>query len=241
MVDENSIEEMAERIIVELQQGENADFKKTVDLVEALYKLEEYDCLADLIEADLPHNTSDKFFSEIISRVESSESFAKELVGLVQSNPFVSPNDLEIISSWSDLIWDDNRCGTATAAINQRTPSSVLKKLATNKSGEIRYRVAVNKSATEEILCYLIEYETSRAEEFYARDKMFIEIAIRTDVTDITLYKLAEATSDEIVRALILANPNSSQITKDFCMNNSYAEGVDFEEMKKRSESWNLP
>jgi len=233
MTSEFDAREIVEMIIEELEKGESANFKRTVDMVEELYRAEEFDYLADLIEDELPKNTSDYFFSEIISRADSNKGFTEEMVGLLQENPYISPKDLETIHVWSDLIWDDKRCGTATAAINPRTPSDILMILSRHKDEDFRYRVAINKGSTNEVISSLVDYETGRtwdrednSSQMLFQRHLFIQIAVREDVSDSTLLKIAEFTNNEVVRAVILTNPNSSDKTKEVCRSRGYDKTI---------------
>jgi hypothetical protein len=197
-----------------------------IEMMEALHEAECFNELADLVEELLKEGESYELFHNIIERWPKSKDFTEEMVALVCERDLISPKDLEIISTWADLIWDHDsddyirsKCGMATAACNPRTEPNVLKKIAMDCSWEIACRVAANPRTDWETLFSLAKKVVDNESGFKEHEtaSVIVTMFIRTDVSEATLYKLRNLISNHEVVELMdkyLADKEDDQLLR---------------------------
>ena len=190
----------------------NSNSQEIIKMMEALHQTENFDELANLVEEELEDGKTYSLFSEIIKYLPQNKNFVDEVVALVCARDLISPEDLEVVSTWEDLTWDydsddynRSKCGMATAACNTHTDPSVLKKIASNCSWEIACRVASNTSTSWETLCQLTSRAIDSANGFedYAIPSVVLTIFMRTDMTEAKLLELRKLIANHEVIELV--------------------------------------
>jgi hypothetical protein len=197
-----------------------------IQMMEALRAAECFDELADLVEEVFEEGQTYKLFHAIIEYLPHNKDLVEELVALVCERDLISPEDLERISTWDELIWsydsDDynrSKCGMATAACNTRTQPDVLAKIAMNCSGEIACRITANPRTPWDTLFYLARKATSDAGSFgkFTIPSVILPIFMRADITEAKIHELRLLIENHEVIELVdkfLANRNDPEIRR---------------------------
>lgn len=204
----------------------NDEIPTIIEMLEALHGTENFNELAELVEDEMQEGETYKLFHEIIKFLPQNKNFVEEIVSLVSQRDLISPEDLEVISTWSDLTWDydsddynRSKCGMATAACNTRTEPEVLAQIASQCSWEIACRVAANPRTSWETLFSLASRAIDETNSFgqFAIPSVILPMFMRADITEANLYKLRTMLACHEVIELVdkcIANQNDPEVLR---------------------------
>jgi hypothetical protein len=194
--------------------GEQGAIKKTVTVLLNLWKEEDFESIEIFAEETLGDETPKALISEILSKSDKHSDFVEDFVACIDGRAIVNQEDFSrLVKMKRSTREHDNeefnasRCGRASAALNPECPPKLLLDLAQDEKWEIRYRVALNPSATSDILNSLSSGSYEKGYEYLAE---FIEatVALHKNTSSSTLEELASS-ENEVIRTAVACNPNA--------------------------------
>ena len=219
---EEDPEELYE-ILVEKTLKKTLTNKQVIEILETFFVNEEFDFLAEFVEDALPENEHVDLFHEIIEYSDINKELAEELVALVCERELMSEDDLELVSTWNELIWNGNsddyirsKCGTATAATNPRTSVKTLLSILENCNGKVRYRIAANPASDFQVLRKIVQIELGNFEgyELLTNKCSVFKVFTRSDLKETEFIELRSIVKDiEILEAIDKLLSNREDVT----------------------------
>jgi hypothetical protein len=209
-VEDLDLEELYDSIL----DGEQGAIKKTVTALLNLWKEEDFESVEIFAEETLGDETPKALISEILSKLDKHSDFVEDFVACIDGRAIVNQEDFpRLVKMKRSTREHDNeefnasRCGRASAALNPECPPKLLLDLAKDEKWEIRYRVALNPSATSDILNSLLSGSYEKGFEDLAE---FIEatVALHKNTSSSTLEELANS-ENEVIRTAVSCNPNT--------------------------------
>ena len=208
---EVDLEELFESVL----DGKSSAIPKTIDALVELWDEEDWESVEIFAEETLTDETPKKFVTQILALRESKLDFVEDFVASIDGRPIVATSDfpilMEMLRSSRESDSDEfnaTRSGRASAALNPECPTKLLAELARDENWEIRYRVALNPSATSEVLDSILDGSYPDGLEFLA-EHLEATIALHKNSSDALLEKLS-ASENSIVRSAVACNPNAS-------------------------------
>jgi hypothetical protein len=211
MAEEVDLEELFESML----EGETAAISKVVKQLKYLWDEEEWEDIEIFAEEILTDETPKNFITKVLKERTSNPDFVADFVASIDGKRIVHAKDfptlMEFTTSSRESDSDEfnaSRCGRASAAMNPDCPPKLLSALALDERWEIRYRVALNPSATTKVLGSIVGGSYPDGLEFLSE---FLEttIALHKNADAALLEKLAQS-ENQAVRTAVACNPNAS-------------------------------
>ena len=194
--------------------GEQGAIKKTVTALLDLWNDDDFESVEIFAEETLTEDVPKKFISKILALSDEHLEFVEDFVASIDGKPIVDKGDFPTLMEFTKSSresdneeFNASRSGRASVAMNPECPPELLLKLAKDEKWEIRYRVALNPSATSDILNSLLSGSYEKGYEDLAE---FIEatVALHKNTSSSTLEKLASS-ENEVIRTAVACNPNA--------------------------------
>ena len=211
MAEEVDLEELFES----MREGETSAISKVVKQLKQLWDEEEWEDIEIFAEEILTEETPKNFITKVLKERTSNPDFVADFVASIDGKRIVHAKDFSTLMEFSTSSregdneeFNASRCGRASAALNPDCPLKLLAALALDERWEIRYRVALNPSATTEILASIIGGSYPDRLDFLSE---FLEttIALHKNADAALLEKLAQS-ENQAVRTAVACNPNAS-------------------------------
>ncbi len=207
---EVDLEELYDSIL----DGEQGAIKKTVTALLDLWNDDDFESVEIFAEETLTDDAPKKFISEVLAQADENPDFVEDFVASIDGKPIVDKSDFPTLMEFTKSSresdneeFNASRSGRASVAMNPDCPPELLLKLAKDERWEIRYRVALNPSATSDILNSLLSGSYEKGYEDLAE---FIEatVALHKNTSNDTLEVLANA-ENEVIRTAVVCNPKT--------------------------------
>jgi|LakMenEpi03Aug12_release.lakeMendotaPanAssembly.Ray.scaffolds.fasta_scaffold111132_3 hypothetical protein len=211
MAEEVDLEELFES----MREGESSAISKVVKQLKLLWDDEEWEDIEIFAEEILTDETPKDFITKVLEVRSSDADFVADVVASIDGKRIVHPKDFPIMMEFTTSTREgDNeefnatRSGRASAALNPDCPPELLATLAKDEMWEIRYRVALNPSATTEILASIIGGSYPDRLDFLSE---FLETTVALHKnSDASLLEKLAISENQAVRTAVACNPNAS-------------------------------
>ncbi len=209
-MEDSDLEELYDSIL----DGEQGAIKKTVTALLDLWNDDDFESVEIFAEETLTDDAPKKFISEVLAQADENPDFVEDFVASIDGKPIVDKGDFPTLMEFTKSSresdneeFNASRSGRASVAMNPDCPPELLLNLAKDAKWEIRYRVALNPSATSDILNSLLSGSYEKGYEDLAE---FIEatVALHKNTSSDTLEVLANA-ENEVIRTAVACNPKT--------------------------------
>jgi hypothetical protein len=201
-------------------EGESSSISEAVEMLVELWQQEDFESVEIFAEEILTDETPKSFLTKILTKIEELPDFVEDFVAAIDGKRLVDLNDFQTMMSLNNSSrsadsdeFNASRSGRSSASLNSDCPEKQLAILAQDERWEIRYRVALNPSATSEILESILTCSYPEGLEFLS-EHLEGTIALHKNSSDKLLSKLVLSES-EIVRTAVACNPIASASVKE--------------------------
>lgn len=203
-----------DEIYESMLSGAPSAISKAIKVLRQLWSEEDWETIEIFAEEVLTDETPKEFLSKVLLERDSKPDFVEDFVASIDGKRIVDQKDfpslIEMTKSSRESDSEEfnaSRCGRASVALNPDCPIEILTILAQDKKWEIRYRVALNPSATSKILDSILQVSYPEFLEFLS-EYLEATIALHKNASEALLERLAKSES-EIVRTAVACNPHT--------------------------------
>jgi hypothetical protein len=217
-----------EEIFETIMKAQPSFISQAVDMLSELWLQDDFEAVEIFAEEILTDETPKEFLTQILGKRGEMPDFVENFVAAIDGKRIVDLNDFDVLINLENTPrspdideFNASRSGRSSASLNRDCPEKQLAILARDERWEVRYRVALNPSATSEILESILTGSYPESLEFLS-DYLEVTIALHKNSSDKLLTKLASSES-AIVRTAVACNPITSTSVKETAI----SKGVD--------------